>query len=175
MTRKELETLGLEKEIIDTVMQLNGQAIEKYKGEVATLTDTNKALEADIAKFKEVDIDGLNAQLSTLQADYDTLQATKEEELTSVKKQNAFDKLVRDSGTVDNDLLKLSLQDYVKEAEFKDGGIVGLEDKIAEIKESKPILFNKPTVATGAGHTKVPVDKQTDKDILFKSMGIKTK
>lgn len=175
MTRKELEALGLEKEVIDSVMKLNGQAIEKYKEDVATLTDTNKALEADIAKFKEVDIDGLNEQLQTLQADYDALQATKEEELTTIKKQNAFDKLVRDSGTVDNDLLKLSLQDYVKEAEFKDGGIVGLEDKIAELKESKPILFTKQPLGTGAGHTKTPVDKETDKDILFKSMGVKTK
>lgn len=173
MTRKELQELGLEQEAIDAVMKLNGQAIEKHKEEVATLTEANKALEADVAKFKEVDVDSLKEKLSTLEADYEALEATKQEELSKVQKQNALDKALRDSETVDVDLLKLSVLEYVEEAEFKDNEIVGLADKIAELKEAKPILFNKPAVATGTGHTKKPVEKETEKEKLYKSMGIK--
>lgn len=173
MTRKELEALGLEKEAIDAVMKLNGQAIEKHKEDVATLTETNKALEADIAKFKEVDVDSLKEQLSTLQADYEALEQTKEQELSKVQKQNTLDKALRDSETVDVDLLKLSVLDFVEEAEYKDGEIVGLAEKIAELKEAKPILFTKVPTATGAGHKPKPVEKDTDKEVLYKSMGIK--
>ena len=53
MKRTDLEALGLEKEVIDKVMQLHGADIEAKKQQIATLQSNNDAQAQKIAELGE--------------------------------------------------------------------------------------------------------------------------
>lgn len=76
MKRKDLEALGLEKEVVDKIMDMNGADIEAEKNKTkAAEQDRDKHKDlydtaaAELDKFKDADIDGLKGQIAKLQGD----------------------------------------------------------------------------------------------------------
>lgn len=174
MKREFLESMGLDKETVDKIMQENGNDInaEKRKTEAAEAkaTTANNELEAaqnkltaaqgelDALKASNGDIAKAQQQLTELQAKYETDTADLKGQLAARDYSDAINKAISDKG------LKFSSKGaqsaFVaalkeKKLELKDGSLDGLDDFIKSQKESDPDAFAPdkpaPRFATGAG------------------------
>lgn len=179
MNRKQLEELGLEKEAIDTIMDLNGQAINQAKAEAEEAKATATNLQAEIDKreadFEELrnkakDTEELESKLSTLSSEYDEYKQTTAQREQEIKVNSALKLALAKSGTIDEVALKahLNLED-VKLSE--DGALEGIDEQLTTLKEEKAYLFGEKR-NTGLPHGKPPV-KETDEDIIKKTLGLK--
>ncbi len=139
MKREELETLGLSKEQIDTIMTRNGQDIENAK---------QNAIAAE-----KLRADGLQAQLDTLTADLNTarneaitakdfkakLEAA-DAKIKAFEKSSAVRSVVSKHNPRDIDLV-LKLLDDSKIVRAEDGTITGVEEQMTALRESNGYLF----------------------------------
>ena len=65
-------------EQIDKLMDLNGQDINKAKGELDTIKSQLTAAQGEIEKFKVNDLESANARANQLQAELDSLKRAEE-------------------------------------------------------------------------------------------------
>lgn len=175
MTRKELEELGLEKETIDKVMALNGQAINELKSNNETLQSEYDTLKAQHEELSKVDVQGLNSKLEALQGDYDTLKSEQEGKLLDTLKSHALDKIKLTSNVTDKKLFGMVLDSKVKELEFdtETNEFKGIDEVLETIETEHPSLSvqEKPG-ATGTKIKKKPIEQETQEDKLRKAMGL---
>lgn len=179
MNRKKLEELGLEKDIIDKVMDLNGQVINKTKTQLEeaqtkaeTLQSEIDKREADFAelKIKAEDSNELEEKLTTLTTEYDSYKEDTNKREQEIKVNSALKLALAKSGTIDEIALKAHLD--LDEVELTDEGTVkGIDDQLSKLRENKAYLFNDKR-NTGIQHSKPPKDT-TDEDIVNKAMGLK--
>lgn len=144
MNRKYLEELGLEKEIIDKIMDKNGEQINNHKTEIATMKND--------LKVKEGVIENLNAKVEELgKVD---LEAIKEEqfnlgkadgskEVEIFKKDSALKGALSKFKAKDLDLITKLLKEDAISYEEKDGNyeVKGLEEQIKELQSTHNYLF----------------------------------
>lgn len=146
MKRKFLEDLGLEKEVIDKIMDEHGVGITAAKADVQKLEN-----ERDDFKSKyeaaEKTITGLKAD----EAANETLQKTIKDHETTIAKLQADSDILKKSYSLKEKLTSLGVNDpdYIifkhggvdKFTYDKNGELVGLEDTIKPYKESLPHVF----------------------------------
>lgn len=162
MKRKFLEDLGLDKEIIDKVLDEHSTSVGKLKGEVETLTterDTlkaeNKNLKDDVAnrdkqlddlKNSTEDVAGLKKQIEDLQNSNKTNDENHKNEMSELKKSFAIEKGLTDAKAKNNVAVK-ALLDLTKIELAEDGTVKGLSEQIdALVKgEDTKFLFNNST------------------------------
>ena len=115
---------------------------EKYNA----LAETNKKLEADIKvrdkqleELKKIDAEGLKAEIERLQEENKAATEKYEAELKDIQLANAIKLAV--AGKVHDEDLVSGLVDKTKLIIGDDGKIVGLDEQIASLKESKAFLF----------------------------------
>lgn len=113
-----------------------------------TLAETKKKLEEDIEtrdeqleKLKEIDVDGLKEQIETLQQENQTTKETYEKELKELQLSNAIKLAI--NGKVHDEELVAGLVDKEKVIIGDDGKIVGLDEQINSLKETKAFLFKE--------------------------------
>ncbi len=162
MKREELEKLGItEKETIDAILNINSSDIGKAKG-VAEAKETELAeLRNQLADrdkdIKELSVQTgnsaeLQAQLQELQDKYQQAQVENETNRLS----HAIDLMLLDS-VHDTSIVKGQLD--MSKLSLKDGAVVGLDEQINPLKETKGFLFKqeKPKenggIASIFGHT----------------------
>lgn len=142
MKREFLEGLGLEKEVIDKIMEENGKDInaEKAKAtakddEIKTLKEQVDTANKEIKSYKDMNIDEIKQSVET----WKTTAKEHEKAYEKLKNDTALKDAVRGYDTVDEDvLMKLLDRDSLK---FSEDGINGLKEQIESLKESKPYLF----------------------------------
>ena len=128
MKREFLEGLGLEKEVIDKIMEENGKDINAEKAKA-------NAKEDEIKTYKDMNIDEIKQSVET----WKTTAKEHEKAYEKLKNDTALKDAVRGYDTVDEDvLMKLIDRDSLK---FSDDGITGLKEQMESLKESKPYLF----------------------------------
>lgn len=129
MTRKQLEDLGLTKEQMDTIMELNGKDIENTKAsvkskedEIAALNEQIKTANDTIAELKKnnVDNEALQKKVGEYEGEVKRLKA----EAEATAKTYALKEHLSKAGVIDADYLI-----------YKHGGI----DKFTFDKENKPV------------------------------------
>lgn len=149
MTRKQLEDLGLTKEQMDTIMELNGKDIENTKAsvkskedEIATLNEQIKTANDTIAELKKnnADNEALQKKVGEYEGEVKRLKA----EAEATTKTYALKEQLSKAGVVDADYLI-----------YKHGGI----DKFTFDKENKPV---------GIEETLKPYKEDTTMAHLFK-------
>lgn len=146
MKRKFLEDLGLEKEVIDKIMDEHGVGITQAKADVQKLEDERNDLKSKY-ETAETTITTLKAAESA----NETLQATIQSHETTIAKLQSDSDVLKKSYSLKDQLTKLGVNDpdYII---FKHGGvdkftynqngeIMGLEDTIKPYKESIPHVF----------------------------------
>ena len=116
------------------------------KEQYNTLAETKKKLEDDIATrdkqledLKEIDAEGLQKQIETLQEENRIAKETYENELKELQLSNAI-KLALNGKVHDEDLVS----QLIKKDELvvnEEGKIVGLDEQINSLKENKGFLF----------------------------------
>jgi septal ring factor EnvC (AmiA/AmiB activator) len=146
MNRKFLEELGLEKETINAIMARHGSAVNELQDSVQSLEKEKEQLEERI-KQHEAQLDELESnsgdnelkkQIEELKAANEQLKEEKATELAEMQHQHKISLVVKDLGAKDEEFIAAKLNDL----ELKDGELVGLDDRVTELKEKHPLLFD---------------------------------
>ena len=116
------------------------------KEQYNTLAETKKKLDEGIAErdkqleeLKKIDAEGLKAEIERLQEENKAATEKYEAELKDIQLANAIKLAV--AGKVHDEDLVSGLVDKTKLIIGDDGKIVGLDEQIASLKESKAFLF----------------------------------
>lgn len=181
MKRKDLEALGIEGDVLDSVMNMYGKSVETHKTELETLKGDNATLQeqltqsqSNIDKLKETaDLsETTKAELEKIQQQYENDKTEWENKLKDNRKNAQVEVAIAGSGTIDDVSVKAHLSSFLSKAEMDEQGvIVGLDEELSKLKEEKAYLFGNAQ-PNGAKH-KTPVDKQTElQDEVYKAMGL---
>ena len=147
MNRKFLEELGLEKDQINSIMEKNGEDLEKQKEKLAQKDEEIRGLKAnieerdkDIEDLKKADDKVSKEDYETLQNKYKELEKTSKENVANVTKNFLIDKVLSNSKAKNVDVLRKQIDfDKVK----LDGDkITGLDDQIEDLQKYDSYLFN---------------------------------
>lgn len=117
------------------------------KADFNTVNETKKKLEGDIATrdkqledLKKIDVEDLQNQIETLQEENETSKETYEKELKDLQLSNAIKLAI--NGKVHDEDLVAGLVDKEKVV-IDDGKIIGLDEQIQSLQESKSFLFKE--------------------------------
>lgn len=144
MKRDALKALGLEKEVIDQIMKLNGEDLkplqEKIKENEASMDDLNKKLQT----YDGVDVADLKKQLKDLKSKYDNDMLAKDKEYA---KRTLFDTVKFSSASAK----KAVMSEFdSKNLEYSEGKFLGFDDFISEMKKNDPAAFEDKKNNAGA-------------------------
>lgn len=140
MTRKQLEDLGLTKEQMDTIMELNGKDIENTKAsvkekedEIAALNEQIKTANDTIAELKKnnADNEALQEKVGEYEGEVKRLKA----EAEATTKTYALKEQLSKAGVVDADYLIYKHGGIDKFTFDKEGKPVGIEETLKPYKE----------------------------------------
>ena len=152
MKRKFLEDLGLTKEQIDSIMAVNGEDIEKAKGDLAdlktqleTANNTIKERDTQLEELKKVDAQALQDEITKLQTANKEQAEKHEAEMKDFKLTSAIKAAITNAQDLD---LVTSLIDKSKLIISDDGKVTGLDEQVKALQESKGFLF-KETQTSG--------------------------
>lgn len=159
MKREFLESLGLEKEVIDKIMAENGSDLEKEKAKTtaakAELAEANGKLntantELETLKKSNGDIAAVQQQLSDLQAKYDKDTGDLKGQIADRDYSDGIDAFIAEKELKFSS--KGAKRDFIaafkeKNFERKDGAFVGADDFLKAQREADPDAFasDKPT------------------------------
>lgn len=156
MKRKYLEDLGLEKELVDSIIAEHGKGVNEVKAkltetqaEVTTLKESITNRDADIEKLKKEGgvNDELKTQLEELQGKYEADKVEYETQLVQTKKNAAIELALTNAKALNLKATKALLN--ADELELGDDGVKGLDEQLSAIKEANPFLFEtEPTEST---------------------------
>lgn len=163
MKRKFLEDLGLEKEVIDKILDENSADIGKAKGEVETITSERDKLKTDLAdrdkqleELKKVDAEALQSKIEELQAENKAKDETHAAEMKQLKIDAAVTAALTAAKAKNDIAVKALLElDPEKIELLEDGTVKGLDDQIKKLTESEDTKFlfdtsTKKTTMKGA-------------------------
>lgn len=163
MKRKDLEDLGLEKEVVDKIMTLNGTSINELKEQVTSLEkerDDYKSqvdtLNKSVEELKKVDPTKLNETIDTLQKTQKELEDTHKKELEQVKFNSKLDLAIANSKTIDCVGLKAHLDLSKLSYDEKTDTIIGFNDQIKTISETHKYLFEETPQSNGQAQGSLP-------------------
>ncbi|WDF83627.1 phage scaffolding protein [Lacticaseibacillus pabuli] len=176
ITREELQKLELSDDQITAVMKLRGEDAkaaadaDKYKQQVESLTTENSGLQDQLSqrdkdlkslKKSAADSEELTTKLNDLQTKYDTDTENFQQQIATTKLNAALVTGLAGSGARDvHDLQKFLDTDDLKLSD--DGKVVGLDDQVKALRDSKPYLFTgepKPHYEPNeGGHSDVNIE-----------------
>lgn len=147
MKRKDLEALGLEKEAIDSIMNLHQTDVEENKKALdakdAAITEKDTKiteLTDNIKKFDGVDVEKLKNDVTAWETKYNA-------DTANLKKSNAISLAIAKSkpknekalmALLDTDIIKLN----------DDGSVTGLQEQLDTVKKDNGFLFEEETIIT---------------------------
>ncbi len=168
MKTEDLEEKGLTQEQIDFVMAENGKDIQAEQNKItakqaevdklsAQLSEANKQVQA----FKEMKVEDIKAKAEEFEAKY----LKSQEELKEARENAMMDKVLGTLNAHDVDVIKgLIKKDQLV---FKEDTIVGLDEQIKALRESKAFLFKdddgdekKPTFTSKTGGAPSRITKE---------------
>ena len=146
MKRKFLEDLGLEKDIVDQIMQENGNDnnkaksdYEDVKAQLETANNTIKERDKQIEKLKEVDGEKLKEEITKLQKLNKEAEKKYLDDLKELKLNNAIKLAIHDK--VFNEDMAAGLFDKSKLILNDDGSVIGIDEQYENIKKDNAFLF----------------------------------
>ena len=168
MNREELSKLkveglenGLPKDVIDKLMELNGNSIEELKKENEKLRTEKEGLETQLTEanskiegFKEIDIDKIKAEVDEWKEKYETDTKNLKDSLT----QKDYDYKIQDLANgikFSSNSAKKSFINDLKEKGLKleEGNLLGFDDFVKSYQETDPDAFMKEEESTSAEFT----------------------
>lgn len=149
MDRKFLEELGLEKESIDKIMKEHGKTLndtKKKADQVDGLETQIEDLEGQIEQrdtqlkeLKKVDPEALQERITELETENENQKKQYETDLKDERLNNAIKTAL--TGQVHDEEVATGLIDKEKLVISDDGKVVGLDEQLTGLKESKAYLF----------------------------------
>lgn len=133
MNRTFLKGLGLEQEVIESIMAEYGRNIESLNTQITDLTAQNRTVTESLEAFDGIDVEELKNRAETIKNEY-------EEKIKNMTLDSAIEKILTSSKAKHTSLLSGKF-DKSKLTIEKDGTIKGLDEQLASIKESYNDLF----------------------------------
>lgn len=157
MKREFLKELGLEKSVIDKIMDENGKDIaaeqtntKAVKGQLDIANKSIADLKADLKKFEGTDIEGLKSKIADWETKYNTDIEAERAKAINVRKEVALKEALKSAGTKDPDYL-IFKQGGVEKFSFNDKNeVIGLGDLLKPIKKDNPDWFENGSGENGA-------------------------
>lgn len=151
MRRSELQDLGVEKDLIDSIMALHGKTKTRLETKIEDLEDEVNGYKKDIAN-RDKQLEEIKAKAPDDEK-YKNLVQQYQDENEKLKEENEKIRLNSDirvaaAGRLHNpeDALLYINRDNLK---YVDGELHGLEDEIKGLEQSRPYLFVKQDVDNG--------------------------
>jgi len=152
MKREDLTKLGLEdKDVIDSIMALNGKDIEKHKTDAASAQADKTAIEAQLAEankqidaFKGMDVEGVKKAADEWKTKAEQAAKDAADQVAKVKFDSKLESALSAAKVKDT----LSVMPHLKMDALKlneDGSILGLKEQLETLKTSKDFLFESET------------------------------
>ena len=141
MKREDLKKLeGLTDDVIDKIMALHGQDIERYKsaadqakaeidGLKAQLAEANQTIEG----FKKLDVEGIKAAADEWKAKAEKAQKDAEAQIQALKFDHALDAALRGARARNPKAVKALLDIGALKLNDADGSIIGLKEQLEKI------------------------------------------
>ena len=154
MKRKFLEDLGLEKEIIDKIMDENGNDINAAKKEFENVIGERDKYKADVMdRDKQIeslkksagDNEELKKQIESLQSDNRAKEEAHAAEIKKLKIDTAIESALIGAKAKNSLAVKALLKDLDKAEIQEDGTIKGLCEQITALQKSDAYLFEAQT------------------------------
>lgn len=158
MNRELLESLGLEKDVVDKVMAEHGKSLQAAKADSATAQTEQEALKAqleqrnnDLAALKKDSGTSteLQQKLTDLETKYDTETANLQKELEKTKTDSAIDLSLTKSQSRNNKAVRALID--LDKLVMTDSGLDGLDEQLDAIKSEAPYLFEDVSQENGKG------------------------
>lgn len=147
MKRDFLTELGLEKEVIDKIMEQNGRDIEQAKADYTNikqqLENTKNELETannTIKGFEDMNVEDLQKQINTYKESIKQIKADNVAKIKSMVMEQAIDSKFSTVPEKYRNLLKMQV-DKSKIVVGDDSSITGLSEQFDQIKEQYADLF----------------------------------
>ena len=160
-----LKELGLTKEVVDKIMAENGKDIaaeqkksegiirerDTYKLQAENLETQVKNANAEIQKFKDMDIDSIKQAADDWKEKAETAKKDAETQISELKFDYALSAALTGAKARNSKAVKALLNmDGLK---LNDGKIIGLDEQLSQIKEENGFLFESdepaPTIVKG--------------------------
>ena len=153
MKRAFLQGLGLEKEVIDQILDVAGSDIEAVKAQIASVEKERDDAKKALKEFDGVDIKKLQEAEKTLKSDY-------ENKLLNMERNTFIEKELGNAKAKHPDLLmaKIDLEKITKD---KEGKFTGHEEIIKGLKETYADQFGQAVKGTD------PANPETGKEPTF--------
>ncbi len=181
MKREDLIKLGVAEDMVDKIMALHGQDIEKHKTAATTaqteadglktqLAEANKQIEA----FKSMDIEGIKRAADDWKAKADQAQKEAAAQMAQLKFDHALDGALSGAKAKNAKAVKALLNMEGLKLNDADGSIIGLKEQLEKIQSENDYLFESdeqtPRIVIGGDHKTVLTDKFTES--VYKGAGI---
>lgn len=175
MNREELSKIkveglenGLPKEVIDKLMDLNGNSIEELKKENEKLKAEKEGLETQlndanskIESFKEIDVDKIKAEVDEWKEKYETDTKSLKDSLTQKDYDYKVNELTNGIKFSSNSAKRTFIEDLkAKGLKLENDNLLGFEDFVKSYQETDPNAFMKEEekandvfTSTGGEHT----------------------
>lgn len=172
MQRKFLEGLGLEKEVIDKIMDANGADVEKVKGERDEYKRQLTGAQETLKSFEGVNVEDLQGKINKLTADLKTKDAEYQQKLADRDFADILKEAIAASGAKNaKAVMALLDQDALKTSKNQKEDI---QKALETVKQENDYLFQgtKPiprVVSTTMGPNPATEDKKTQANEALRS------
>lgn len=171
MNREELSKIkveglenGLPKEVIDKIMEMNGNSINELKKEIEKLKTEKEGIETQLTEanskiegFKEIDIDKIRAEVDEWKEKYETDTKNLKDSLTQKDYDYKVQELTNGLKFSSNGARKSFINDLKeKNLKLEDGKLLGFDDFVKSYQENDPNAF---------------MNEQSNSDVSFTSTG----
>lgn len=191
MNREELSKIkveglenGLPKEVIDKLMDLNGNSIEELKKENEKLRTEKEGLETQLTEanskiesFKEVDVEKIKAEVDEWKEKYETDTKNLKDSLTQKDYDYKVNELTNNLRFSSNSAKRTFIEDLKEKGlKLENNNLLGFDDFVKSYQETDPEAFIQESPAevevftsTGGEHTE---DTSDEDAFIDKVMGL---
>lgn len=154
MKREDLTKLELADDVVDKIMALHGQDLEKHKAAAATaqaelgrlkkqIDEANQQIES----FKGMDIEGIKAAADEWKTKAEQAKADAEQQIQALKFDHALEQALIGAKARNPKAVKALLQIDALKLNEADGTITGLKEQLEKIQSEADYLFESDTPA----------------------------
>lgn len=151
LTRKQLETAGVAKEVIDQIMDAHSADIGEIKGQLTTAQQEAAGLKTQLAErdtqlqglqASTGDADALKAQIAQLTEQNAAQAAQHKQELTAMRRDAAVERALTGAKAKNLTAAKALLATFLENAEVgEDGNVVGLDKEVERLAKDDGTAF----------------------------------
>jgi len=169
MKREDLKKLGLADDVIDQIMTLHGQDLEKHKSDTTTaqaevenlrkqLTEATTAIEG----FKKLNPEALQAEVEEWKKKAEEAQQAGQQQVAQLRFDHALDRALADAKARNPRAVRALLNTDALKFNEADGSIVGLTEQLEKVKTENGYMFESatpdPQIVAGGQNSGGPSD-----------------